>query len=57
MGAKLNGNYQFAVGLERHLDKGRALLAEIRFHHVSNAGTRDPNVPLNGLKFMVGFRF
>ena len=57
MGAELNGNYQFAVGLERHLDQGRALLAEIRFHHVSNAGTRDPNVPLNGLKFMVGFRF
>jgi len=57
MGADLNGNYQFAVGLERHLDQGRALLAEIRFHHVSNAGTCDPNVPLNGLKFMAGFRF
>jgi len=57
MGAKLNGNYQFAIGLERHLDQGRALLAEVRYHHVSNAGTRDPNVPLNGLKFMVGYRF
>jgi hypothetical protein len=57
MGAELNGNYQFAVGLERQLSEGKALLAEIRFHHISNAGTREPNVPLNGLKFMVGFRF
>jgi len=57
MGAELNGNYQFAIGLERHLDTGRTFLAEVRYHHVSNAGTRDPNVPLNGLKFMVGLRF
>ncbi len=57
MGADLNGNYQFGVGLEYQLDHRRRLLVELRYHHISNAGSEDPNVPLNSGKFLVGFRF
>ena len=57
MGADWNGNYQFALGLEHPLTERRALLFELRYHHVSNAGSADPNVPLNSIKFMVGLRF
>jgi hypothetical protein len=57
MGADLNGNYQFGVGLEYPLSDARQLLVELRFHHISNAGSEDPNVPLNSGKFLVGVRF
>ena len=57
MGADWNGNYQFALGLEHSLTDKQALLLELRYHHVSNAGSADPNVPLNSIKFMVGIRF
>lgn len=57
MGAHWNGNYQFALGLTYFREHGCPLLFEIRYHHISNAGTEDPNVPLNGLKFKVGFTF
>ena len=57
MGADWNGNYQFALGLEHPIAEQRALLFELRYHHVSNAGSADPNVPLNSIKFMVGLRF
>jgi len=57
MGADLNGNYQFGVGLEYPLADQRRLLVELRFHHISNAGSEDPNVPLNSGKILVGFRF
>ncbi len=57
MGAQWNGNYQFALGVEYLEDSGHPLLFEVRYHHISNAGTDDPNVPLNGLKFKVGLTF
>lgn len=57
MGADLNGNYQFGVGLEYQLDNRQRLLVELRYHHISNAGSEDPNVPLNSGKFLVGIRF
>ena len=57
MGARWNGNYQFAGGLRYVLEDRRALLFEVRFHHISNAGTKKPNVPLNGLRFMIGCTF
>ena len=57
MGAELNGNYQFGVGLEYPLPDAHRLLFELRFHHISNAGSEDPNVPLNSGKVLVGFRF
>ncbi|MFV0436039.1 MAG: acyloxyacyl hydrolase [Desulfopila sp.] len=57
MGAKLNGNYQFAIGLEHPTSTGHALLLELRYHHISNAGVSDPNVPLNSLKVLFGMTF
>ena len=57
MGAKLNGNYQFALGLSHPLNSAQALLLELRYHHISNAGTKEPNEPLNSIKFLVGVTF
>ena len=57
MGAHWNGNYQFGLGLGYLREHRKPLLFEIRYHHISNAGTEDPNVPLNGFKFKVGFTF
>lgn len=57
MGAKWNGNYQFALGLEYPLNSNQFLLLEIRYHHVSNVGTEEPNDPLNSIKFLMGLTF
>ena len=57
MGADWNGNYQFGVGAELPLEQTRSLLFELRYHHISNAGTEDPNVPLNSIKFLIGYSF
>ena len=57
MGADWNGNYQFALGVEHALAPTRVLLFEIRYHHISNVGTEDPNVPLNSAKILMGLRF
>lgn len=57
MGADLNGNYQFGVGLEKTTTQACNLLVELRFHHISNAGSREPNVPLNSCKLLVGITF
>ena len=57
MGSDLNGTYQFALGLRQLLDSKHTLLYEARYHHISNAGTKDPNVPLNSIKVLVGFTF
>ncbi|WP_181040434.1 acyloxyacyl hydrolase [Desulfobulbus oralis] len=57
MGAHWNGNYQFAGGLRYQLDDLHALLFEARYHHISNAGSADPNVPLNGIRLMIGYAF
>lgn len=57
MGADLNGNYQFGLGLKHDYDTNHQLLLEVRFHHISNGDTEEPNVPLNSLKFLFGFTF
>lgn len=57
MGARWNGNYQFGLGMQQPLDAQRSLFIEMRYHHISNAGTQEPNDPLNSLKFLVGFSF
>ncbi len=54
MGANLNGNYQFGCGLEYKLDTKHNLLFEFRYHHISNAGRKEPNVPLNSCKVLMG---
>ncbi len=57
MGAKWNGNYQFALGVEYPLKAVQSLLLEVRYHHISNAGTEEPNIPLNSIKLLVGLTF
>jgi len=57
MGADLNGNYQFGAGLKYDWQVDHQLLFELRYHHISNAGTEDPNDPLNSMKVLVGFTF
>ncbi|GBE11948.1 lipid A 3-O-deacylase [bacterium BMS3Bbin14] len=54
MGADLNGNYQFGGGLEYKLNTKHKLLFEFRYHHISNAGRKEPNVPLNSCKVLMG---
>jgi lipid A 3-O-deacylase len=57
MGADLNGNYQFGIGIKYPWDPNYQLLFELRYHHISNAGTKDPNDPLNSVKFLIGLTF
>ena len=57
MGAELNGNYQFGIGLQYPLTQGRNLLAELRYHHISNGGSEEPNDPLNSCKLLFGITF
>lgn len=54
MGASLNFSYQGGAGVQYLLRRDLALLAEGRYHHVSNAGTAKPNEPLNSTLFLVG---
>lgn len=57
MGADLNGNYQFGIGIKPNWGTAYQLFFELRYHHVSNAGTEDPNEPLNSIKFLLGVTF
>lgn len=57
MGAELNGNYQFAGGVAYQLTPERTVCTELRYHHISNGGSEEPNVPLNALKFFIGISF
>ena len=57
MGAEWNGNYQFGLGLVHALDATQSLLLEVRYHHISNGGSEEPNVPLNSIKLLVGLTF
>ncbi len=57
MGAELNGNYQFGIGLEYEMAKSYNLLLEMRYHHISNGGSEEPNDPLNSCKLLVGVTF
>ncbi len=57
MGADLNGNYQFGTGVKYDLGNSHKLLIEVRYHHISNAGSREPNDPLNSIKLLLGLTF
>ena len=57
MGADWNGNYQFGIGVQYDLETTHRLLFEMRYHHISNAGTEEPNEPLNSLKLLIGLTF
>jgi hypothetical protein len=57
MGSELNGNYQFGLGLKYQWREDYNLLFEVRYHHISNGGSEEPNDPLNSLKFRMGVTF
>ncbi len=57
MGAELNGNYQFGLGMEYDWRSDHHLLFELRYHHISNGGAEEPNDPLNSIKLLAGFTF
>ncbi len=57
MGTRLDFSYQGGSGLQYLIRKDVALMAEYRYHHISNAGTASPNEPLNSSKFLLGVSF
>ena len=57
MGAELNGNYQFGMGMKYKMDQSHDFLFEIRYHHISNGGSEEPNDPLNSCKLLCGVTF
>jgi hypothetical protein len=54
VGSSLCGNYQAGGGLRIPLSDRIAFNAELRYHHISNLGMKEPNVPLNSLKGVCG---
>jgi lipid A 3-O-deacylase len=57
MGSRLCFTYQGGTGLQYLLDKNTALNLEYRYHHISNAGTANPNEPINSNKVLIGASF
>lgn len=57
MGSRLDFSYQGGSGLQYRIRKDLALVAEYRYHHISNADTASPNEPLNSSKFLLGISF
>jgi opacity protein-like surface antigen len=54
MGTKLCFSYQGGTGLQYFIAEKTALNFEYRYHHISNAGTAEPNEPINSNKILVG---
>ncbi len=57
LGSEVNGNWQFGGGIRLRLASGNRLKFEYRFHHISNAGTVEPNDSINSSKFLIGLTF
>ena len=57
MGTRLDFSYQGGTGVQYFIRKDLALMAEYRYHHISNAGTAEPNEPINSSKFLIGVSF
>ena len=57
MGSKLDFSYQGGIGVQYFIRPETALMAEYRYHHISNAGTASPNEPLNSSIFLIGVSF
>ena len=54
MGSRLDFSYGGGTGLQYLFRKDLAGSFEYRYHHISNAGTAEPNEPLNSSKFLFG---
>ncbi|MBL0225633.1 MAG: acyloxyacyl hydrolase [Geobacteraceae bacterium] len=57
MGTKLCFSYQGGTGVQYFIDRNTALNLEYRYHHISNAGTANPNEPINSNKLLMGVSF
>jgi opacity protein-like surface antigen len=57
LGAELNYSYQGGAGLQYFIGKNRSIHFNYRLHHISNAGTADPNEPLNSSRILIGMSF
>jgi len=57
LGAKLNYSYQGGAGIHYFVDQDMSINFNYRLHHISNAGTAEPNEPLNSSRFLIGVTF
>lgn len=57
LGAELNYSYQGGAGIHYFIGKDRSINVNYRLHHMSNAGTANPNEPLNSSRILVGITF
>jgi hypothetical protein len=56
MGNDICGNYQFGAGTFIFNKSDHPLSIDIRYDHISNGSTAEPNVPLNSVKILLGIR-
>jgi len=57
MGSRLDFSYQGGAGVQYLIRENLAVMAEYRYLHISNAGTAQPNEPLNFSHFLFGISF
>lgn len=57
VGSDICGNYQLGLGTRFMVTEKHRINLEIRYHHISNLGMADPNVPLNSVKLLIGGTF
>ena len=57
MGSRLDFSYQGGTGIQYLIRENLAVMAEYRYLHISNAGTAQPNEPLNFSHILFGISF
>jgi lipid A 3-O-deacylase len=57
MGSRLDFSYQGGTGIQYLIRNNMAVTAEYRYLHISNAGTAQPNEPLNFSHILFGISF
>jgi lipid A 3-O-deacylase len=57
MGSRLDFSYQGGTGIQYLIRNDLAVMAEYRYLHISNAGTAQPNEPLNSSHILFGISF
>lgn len=56
VGSDVCGNYQLGIGTRYMFKDKHPINLELRYHHISNLGMEEPNVPLNSVKVFIGAR-
>ena len=54
MGSRLDFCYQGGAGIQYFIRRNTSIDLEYRYHHISNAGTAEPNEPLNSSIILLG---